>query len=410
MARQTVPNSGLWSSIASLLNSNFIELYDNGPTRQVVVNSLSDFPAPVAGVITLAADTDYLLGDNVNLGTNRIVWASNATISGVSSIVNTLTYTGTDDMFTITNVRAQLKDITISCTSGRVFNFSDNTDSIFRVMNCTVFCDRFGTFTSSGSGGTTARFTNVSPGIVTTSGLSFSGNWNTWLWERSTINISAGAMFNLGTAVFNYFLTDTILVNLGATATFLSGLASSGNISATGSGQVRVTMSTGSGTILSGITPGDARWDFFHNSNIQDSRADGIVAMQGNATATTIITPGTYVKTAGTWTVISSSQFTGDTTGRLTYNGVKNVRVPILVSLSVEPVSGTNKTIGIRIAKNGTTIVNSTRTARTDSGTPVNISVPWLDTLSTNDFIEVFITNLSDTVNILASNATLRVN
>ena len=72
----------------------------DSPTKQVLVNQLSDFPAPIAEVITLAADTKYLLGDDIDLGNNRIVLGDGTAVAGIESITVTLTYTGAGDMFT----------------------------------------------------------------------------------------------------------------------------------------------------------------------------------------------------------------------------------------------------------------------------------------------------------------------
>ena len=67
------------------------------PAAQVIVNSLADFPAPVGGIITLADDTVYKLGQNVVIGNNRIVLPSgfSGKIDGLSGIVTALIGTDT---------------------------------------------------------------------------------------------------------------------------------------------------------------------------------------------------------------------------------------------------------------------------------------------------------------------------
>jgi len=62
------------------------------------------------------------------------------------------------------------------------------------------------------------------------------------------------------------------------------------------------------------------------------------------------------------------------------------------------------------IAINGTPVANSLRVSDTSSGTPITISCPWQETLTNGDFVEIYVTNESDTTNVLVSSAILRVN
>lgn len=380
------------------------------PTKQVVVNALADLPTPAAGIITLADDTQYLQGNSFSLGTNEVVMGDNCAFDGIDSVAVTLTYIGTADMFTITNKRARISNLTISCASGRVVNFSDNTDTIFRMHDCSVSCATFGLFDSTGTNGSTTRFTNVSPSAITSGGCTLTGGWNTWLWEISSSVITGGTMFNFGTATFDAIALDLNLINLGAGTTFISGAASSANINAGGTAIVTRSLTSGTGTILATITVDDALWNFFHNDDIADTRPDGLLSLQANATATVIAVAGTPVLVAGTWVVERASQFTGTTAGRLTYDGGKNATLPDTGSFTVEPVSGGAVNISIEIAINGVVVPNSKRTANTSAGNPVSITAPWQEVLSTTDFVEWFVTNEDTTVNILVSSAISRVN
>jgi len=340
------------------------------PVKQVVVNALSDFPAPVSSVITLADSTQYLIGNSLSLGTNELVMGNDCAVTGIDSVSVTLTYTGTADMFTITNKRARINRLTISCASGRVINFSDNTDTIFRMVDCTVQCSTFGLFNSSGANGTTTRFTNVSPSAITSSGVTLTGDWNTWLWEKSAVNMQGGTLFNFGSATFDAILLDVILANLNAGTTLISGAAASANINAGGTAVVTRMLTQGAGTILSTISVDDALWNFFHNDDIADTRPDGLLSMQGNATETIIAVAGTPVLVAGTWVVERTSQFTGTTAGRLTYNGGKDATLPISGAFTVEPASGGAVNISIEVAVNGSVIPNSKRTQSTSPALP----------------------------------------
>lgn len=400
-----------WRASMIKANNNFTELFDIGtPQDRVVVNDLSDFPTPVGQVITLAAETQYLIGSDVSLGDNRLVMASNTSVTGSESINVTLTYTGTGDMFTIINTRNRINMLGISCAAGRVINFSDNTDSIFRMNDCSVACATFGLFNSTGTNGTTVRFTTVSPSSMTADGITVTGNWNTWLYETSAVNVTAGELFDFGVATFNEIVLDLILADLGAGTNLIKGAAASANINVGGSAIVTRMLTSGAGTPLNGVAPTDARWGFFHNDDIADTRPDGLLSLQSNATATVIAVAGTPVLVAGTWVVERTSQFTGTTAGRLTYIGGRDITLPITGSVTVEPVSGGAVNISVEIAVNGTVIPNSKRTANTSAGNPISITIPWQEILSTNDFVELFVTNEATTVNILVSSGVQRIN
>jgi hypothetical protein len=404
-----------WRSGGDKINDNFTELFGlTGPTQRVIVNVLADFPTPVSSVITLADDTEYLVGDDISLGTNELVMGDGCAVSGIESIAVTLTYTGTADMFTILNDTARISDISISCAAGRVINFSDNTDTLFRMNDCTVSCATFGLFNSGGASGSTVRFTNVSPASITSSGCTITGSWNTWLWEVSATNVTGGSLFNFGTATFDAIVLDLILANLGAATTLITGAASSANINAGGTAIITRMLTSGAGTILSGVTVDDALWNFFHNDDIADTRPDGLLSMQNNAVATVIAASSSdgsnAVLVAGTWVVERTSQATGTTAGRVTYDGGKDATLPLTVSVSVEPASGTNINLSAYVAIGGVVVANSKRSGSASSGSPSSITIPWQETFSTTDFYEVFVENNDNTTNILVSSAISRAN
>jgi len=377
-------------------------------TKSVLINSLSDFPTPVTGVITLAAETEYVIGGDVNLGTNRLVMSANTALSGIESIVVTLTYTGTGDMITILNTRNRVNNLSISAVNGRIINFSDNTDTIFRMNDVSVTCATFGLFNSSGTNGSTVRFTAVSPSSITVGGVTTTGSWNTWLWETSAVNITSGALFDFGTATFDAIILDLILADLGAGTTLIDGLASSGNIKVGGIGAVTRMLTSGAGTPLTGVTVNDFRWVFRNNDDIQDTMPDAMASLQGNATETVIATINIPVKAAGTWVVERQSHYTVDTTGRITYIGEKDLTTPVDISLTIRSAGGTNKDVTVYLAFNGAIIANSARTATVGQNDPKSVGVIWQLTLSQTDFLELFVENNSDTVNLVVESAISR--
>lgn len=93
----------------------------------------------------------------------------------------------------------------------------------------------------------------------------------------------------------------------------------------------------------------------------------------------------------------------------MTYNGERDIDTPLQVTMTLDPASGSNKNITAYIALNGSVITDSHQTIRINSANPLQITIPWQLTLSEDDYIEVFIENNTDAINVTAVDATLRV-
>ncbi len=390
-------------------NDNFTELFAQvDPTNQIIVNAITDFPAAVGGVITLLGSTFYLVGDEFSLGDTRIVLSDDTVLAGLDSSVSKLTYTGTGDMFTAVDASNKVTRIRLDCPSGRVFNISSpGNTSVFQFVDATVdSCDRIGVFNNLRA----MQVSNVAYNSVVTDGHSFVGTFNVFTAQTNLSTMSAGALYSLGTATFDAFNLTGSLVSLASGSFLLSGAAASANITVGNIGLVTGSRIFGAGasTPLSTITRDDIRWEFFANDEIGNSATVGLLSMQGNATTTTIAVSGTYVLAAGAWVVENTSRMTGTTAGRLTANN-GTFDADITISVTAEPVSGNAKIMSARVALNGVTIVNSTRSSSADAGKPASITIPWLNELTETDFIEVFVTNDTDTIDILVSSALMRI-
>lgn len=378
----------------------------------VTVSSEADLPAPVAGVITLAptGPTDYLFLQDVTTA-NRFEIANACSIRSASPSMVKLTYSGSGDMFTINAPAPNLKfnSISVSCPSGTLFNTTSTLGlGIIQMIECNVSeADTLGTL----DGNFISRFHSVAFEDIKTDGFTFTGAHSNLLFDTSVIFLNGGTFIDLGTATFNSVNIEGQVVETSAVGTtFLTGAASSANINANGIGVVNNNRISGSATGVSGITPEDALWFFNLNDDIADTRPDALLSMPTNATNSVISVAGTPVLVAGTWTVERDSQMTATTAGRATYNGGKDTVVPITTSVSIEPASGSNKTLSAYLAKNGTAITNSKRSVVVSSGTPKSVTILWQDVLATNDYYEVFVANDTDTIDVLVSNALFRVN
>lgn len=376
-------------------------------TKTVVIEKEADFPTAIAGVITLAPLTRYQLINSITTS-SRFVLNDRTVVGGDGGNLSPLTYTGSGTMFTSVNSTVSFENLRIDCPAGKVFDATNpsTTDKAIimdRVVvdNCDVIgniADVFGVLWNN------VRFSNV-----ITNGLSFAGNNQFVLLESSFVNQLTGTLIDLGSSTTDGLSFVNSVVITSAAATLLSGLPNSGNINAGGIGTVINNRSIGSIGLVN-ISPDDALWQFLLNDTIPDTRPDGLLSMQGNATNTVITLEDTGVLVAGTFVIQETSQFTGTTGGRLIYNGGKDSKLPLTASVTIEPVSGGSQDMGIEVAINGVVIPDSLRVSSTASGSPITLDMHWQAVMTTNDFVEIFVSNRSVTTDVLVTSAILRVN
>lgn len=126
------------------------------------------------------------------------------------------------------------------------------------------------------------------------------------------------------------------------------------------------------------------------------------VSMHGNTTATVISTVNTPVKVAGTFVTNGTSNFTSDTTGRLTYTGGTTEVIPVMASVSLDVV-GVNQNITVYIAKNGIVIPAAKISRVFTNGSIGNVSVFYNVSMTASDYLEVFVSNGTSTNDVIAT-------
>lgn len=403
-----------FKSLTAGANISLTELTDSirinySPTittnKTVIISEEADFPTAVLGVITLEADKDYLIVNDITTA-NRFVTSRPNTIRAASSQMVTLTYSGTGTMFTSVNPSLKLINISVSCPNGSLFDSTAPTlPGIIQMVESNVkACQSLGNI----DGNFITRFTNVAFENLVLNGLTFSGANEILVVDVGVAFIRGGSLIDLGTATFNSVSIDSGIIFYLVVGTFLlSGLANSGNLNVGGLGTVINNKGFGTGISLNGISTDDARWNFSSNNSIPDTRPDGLVAL--TTPTTTILGVATPTKVTGVFSTIRTSQMTATTDGRITYNGEKNATLPITAALSLEPVSGTNKDINIYLAKNGVVIPNSKVFTTVSAVSPKNQSVVWQDSWASGDYYEVWIESVDGT-DVQVNTAKLRVN
>jgi len=133
------------------------------------------------------------------------------------------------------------------------------------------------------------------------------------------------------------------------------------------------------------------------------------MSQSANATNTVIAAINTPVKLLGAWTEQLADQFSTDATGKITYTGLKDIEVNVDMSFTGAAVSGGSKSFAYLVAKNGSVVTSSAAANTASSSVPGRTSLMWRLSLVTNDYIEAFVENRTDAIDMLITDAVLRI-
>lgn len=369
----------------------------------VIVNAMGDFPDATEGVRTLADNTAYLVSAILTTS-DRFIAGDNCVLYGADSATAGLIYTGTDTMFTGTSDSFKLTLISLTAETGQLFNVSTAASTgVFQLINVTIpSCNILGTVTNMQA----IQITDIFVAGIISSGITFSGDIGVVLGSRNLFSITAGSVFDLGTAIINSgFSMGLTYSSLGAGSFFLSGLVDSGNLAAGTIGSISNCNVKGAGTALQGITESDALWEFSANNGIFDS-INSILAVHGVSTII-IAAAGTPVIIGATWTISHASRFTGSAGGRFTYIG-KGAHISISATITADLATGADNCT-FYFYKNGIQESASAITREFDAGNPGNIGMLWQLDMDTDDYVEIWVENNDTSVNIDILNAIIGI-
>lgn len=136
----------------------------------------------------------------------------------------------------------------------------------------------------------------------------------------------------------------------------------------------------------------------------KDSAATGSMYISSSST-TTISTVDTPVKIAGTTTTAEEFRVDDDggTDNRLRYTGEHTRHFTVICTMGVDS-AGNNKTYTIYVAKNGTVLPESGVPRKIAGGGDVgSIAVSVTTEMETDDYIEMWVENNSDTTDFIAT-------
>lgn len=375
----------------------------------VYVRTKADFPAPVAGVITLQEGRTYQVTGVVDLGGDRIYSPNKAGIVGYSpetcKVVSALpagqSLITAEDTF-------QLRNIALETSAGAFCISQDGTGKTNAVA------DWVGV---NFVGGIAGELTNLDNFIALLcavlppcDGFRFYGTFNAVALELTIITLTTagykGVFIDPSATInrrFRYFNGPIV----AAPSTTGLDIQPASIVNSEGMILSYVNFS-GGGTYLSGIDYLSEKARFRDCRGIRNSSRVGQFYWNDAVLATTIPSAGTYVKINAVTTLNGLTQRFTHTNNRLTYTS--DFSTDFVLSGTISVSSGNNQIISIAMYKNGVYVAGSEQKATTTgTGRADNISIQGFVTLQKNDYIEFFITNNSGTASVVASDGNLLI-
>lgn len=370
------------------------------PTNFKIVGKKADFPAAVAGVITLPADTNWIITQAVDLLGDRLVCAGIVAIHGVSSETAYLSSTGLvgSDALITTNYSLPLQNLTITSTSAPALDIGGgiNTALDWTKVNFLNTPDT-GTIKDIGN------FVGVILSWLNSGGLIFDGTAATIALSNTLFATSSGTALTLAATlvVSRRFRVIDCAFSIGAAAVGIDFVA--GASVPIDQFLVRgCNFSGASATYYTGITPQDDISDWAMNKGIPNSENSGEFSMEGNATATVIANTADFVKAAGTTIVGDIQRFT-HSNNRLTYLGA--IQRTFSISMSLSLTAGNNNICRamVRHYNSSDVLIKSSFAPNITSngaGRAENVAAFLTTNLSSGDYLEIWVRNTSAVNNI----------
>jgi hypothetical protein len=367
-------------------------------------------------------DSTTLYEINGTVAVDLPIELNNAYVIGLDSSDDKLVK-ASGDLFTGAT-GGSIRVLTLTATAGNVFNVT-GTGSIGAGTQTQSIILRDCIITGSSNVGKLENFSLVFVSIV-----QFTGNTAGIVYKDiSKLLINNAGWFGNNSGTYETLQGTFGLV--GKTGGFSEvtgvkvGFDVSANPTITGDAVVRDVIFTGtltSGKYVNGYTVGsytgfnfDNRWAI-NSSGIPiegDAVATGDINFDypvGSGASTTLASLGTNVKLAGTTTSSDLYRFsTGGTNNRLTYLGSKSRYFTASGSISFQSSAGGAGVFIFYIAKNGVVINQSKVYSGVNSSDIDGVPVVATVSLTTNDYIEVWVQRFSGSGNVLTVSLNLVV-
>lgn len=368
-------------------------LETNAPNPNLIfVNSKSDFPTAVSGVITLADNVTYFITKTIDLTGDRLVGGQNTTIIGGSSENCFLISTGLDANTALISSQWSLPMRNFSITHGTALNL-DATG------NSTAALDWFGVnFTNCTNVGLIKSYSNFimsDCALLSSANMVFDGTIGT----VGMVNCLLSGIAGQTTVSFPSTLTITRRIRIIYSSFVAFGGATAINLDANASVPVEsyildTVNFSGGASYTTGITYEDNKAFFSNCKGIINSSAIGQMYFNNSLNANSIGTTNVFEKINGITTASSINQKFSHTSNRLTYTGGLARSFKITASSSAASQTTNVILILIRVAKNGVTIAESEAQSTTSaSGRYESFFSQCIVEMTTNDYVELWVAN-----------------
>lgn len=358
----------------------------------VFVNSKTDFPTAVSGVITLADNVTYFITKTIDLTGDRLVGGQNTTIIGGSSENCFLISTGLDANTALISSQWSLPMRNFSITHGTALNL-DATG------NSTAALDWFGVnFTNCTNVGLIKSYSNFimsDCALLNSAGMVFDGTIGT----VGMVNCLLSGIAGQTTVSFPSSLTISRRIRIIYSSFVAFGGATAINLDANASVPVEsyildTVNFSGGASYTTGITYEDNKAFFSNCKGIINSSAIGQMYFNNSLNANSIGTTNVFEKINGITTASSINQKFSHTSNRLTYTGGLARSFKITASSSAASQNTNVILILIRVAKNGVTIAESEAQSTTSaSGRYESFFSQCIVEMTTNDYVELWVAN-----------------
>ena len=363
-----------------------------------IVNSMSDFDDAASGVRPTVANTTYVICNNDLTTSDRFTIASGVEFRGFGEGASSLTYTGSGNLFTVTDFDFEIRQFKIDLSNTGTLLSASSTSG----FNFTVIADmmvfnalKLGTTTRNSLSITNTNIQSFADGWSFVGAFVFFNNFEVGYLD----NTASSTTLDLGTATINNFIMrDTAMRGSG---TGISGATASANIDANAIADMDTTEMT-IATPLSGVARTDFRWSFRNCRGILDTHRIGEAALTSTETVT-ISSTGVYVQVAGSsWSDEVSESFTITSAGVMTYIGEIDRRFKITVAATISKVGGGADQICARIGiDTGSGFVTTAASMScTENASPTTVFSQRTAVLSNGDDVAVFVANEDSTSNI----------
>ncbi|MCC6412124.1 MAG: hypothetical protein IT270_10725 [Saprospiraceae bacterium] len=382
-------------------------LFTESASNLVYVYSLADLPAPSGGAILLDATKMYVFSGFVNISANYLN-LNGAGLRGTDPEKDGVMSTVSGGILRSTGVSVFIENLAVIPASGstKAYDFADATGTKFCNLfsGCSVVeigTPSLGVGQISGFKAATINknYWKCSDGVKVTGNM---GKFASALNFITGISAGSGIEFLAGLTIDDIDLSNNYFVYTGQTGVKVNAGSTITH------GRMTTNMFRGVSTLLSGFDSYSFGWQMQQNTGIPNTRAFAFEFMDGNTTPTIFGAQGVFTKILGTTTQVSTKKFTASS-NRFTYIGKSPIDARVLVVVGANsPTSSSDDTIVI--AKNNVVIPAPTSSL----GPLINnqgfqIVLETEVSLSTNDYIEVFIKSNIGTNSLVVKDFQFRV-